>query len=84
MATETENTERKFMARWVRDFEEQRYFRFNVAQGLQDIGLEEHRKKGMISAATYGYLTHPAQKVHMRALVQNMKHKESVYREDFA
>jgi len=30
IATETENTERKFIARWARHFDKKRYFRFNV------------------------------------------------------
>lgn len=45
IATETENTERRFIARWARHFDEKRYFRFNVEQGLQGIGLEEYKKK---------------------------------------
>ena len=34
IATETEYTERKFIIRWVKHFDEKRYFRFNVNQGL--------------------------------------------------
>ena len=30
IATETENTEKKFIARWAKYFDEKRYFRFNV------------------------------------------------------
>jgi hypothetical protein len=37
IATETEATERKFIARWAKHFDEKRYFRFNVEQGLQNI-----------------------------------------------
>ncbi|KAF1970199.1 hypothetical protein BU23DRAFT_601125 [Bimuria novae-zelandiae CBS 107.79] len=61
-ATETEATERKFIARWAKHFDEKPYFRFNVEQGLQDIGLEEYKKKGAIEAASEGYLAHMAQK----------------------
>ena len=42
IATETENTERKFIARWAGHFGGKRYFRFNVDQGLQNVGLEEY------------------------------------------
>ncbi|KAJ6050923.1 protein kinase subdomain-containing protein [Penicillium canescens] len=76
IATETENTERKFIARWARHFDEKRYFRFNVEQGLQEIGLEEYKKKGVIEAATEGYLTHMAQKFRVRDCIQNMRLKE--------
>lgn len=41
LATQTENTEKKFIAKWRQHFDEKRYFRFNVDQGLQDVGLAE-------------------------------------------
>jgi hypothetical protein len=84
IATETEATERKFIARWARHFDEKRYFRFNVEQGLQNIGLEEYKKKGAIEAAADGYLTHTAQKFRVRDCIQNLRQKQSVYIQDFA
>ena len=44
IATETEETERKFIARWAGHYDEKRYFRFNVDQGLQGIGLAEYKE----------------------------------------
>jgi hypothetical protein len=79
IATETENTEKKFMARWAKQFGEKRYFRFNVDQGLQSIGLDEYKKKGQMEAATGTYLTHPTQKFRIRDCVQNLKLKQSMY-----
>jgi hypothetical protein len=58
---ETEETERNFVARWAKHVDEKRYFRFNVEQGLQDIGLEEHKKNGASEAASETYLSHMAQ-----------------------
>jgi hypothetical protein len=58
IATETENTEKRFIAKWAKHFDEKRYFRFNVEQGLQNIGLDEYKKKGAMEAATEGYITH--------------------------
>ncbi|KAJ5960511.1 FabD/lysophospholipase-like protein [Penicillium vulpinum] len=84
IATETENTEQKFIARWSKHFDEKRYFRLNVEQGLQEIGLEEYKKKGAIEAATEGYLKHTAQKFRVRDCIKNMRLKESVYLEDFS
>lgn len=84
IATETENTERKFIARWAKHFDEKRYFRFNVDQGLQDIGLDEYKKKGAMEAATHGYITHPALRFRVRDCIQNLRLKQSVYIEDFA
>lgn len=84
IATETENTEKRFIARWARHFDEKRYFRFNVEQGLQGIGLDECNKTGVMEAATEGYLTHMTQKFRVRDCIQNMRLKQSVYLEDFA
>jgi hypothetical protein len=84
IATEAENTEKRFIARWAKHFDEKRYFRFNVEQGLQEIGLDEYKKKGVIEAATGSYLNHMAQKFRVRDCIQNLKLKQSVYLEDFA
>ena len=84
IATETENTEKKFIARWAKQFDENRYFRFNVDQGLQNIGLNEYKKKGAMEAATEGYLTYTAQKFRIRNCIQNLRLKQSVYIKGFA
>lgn len=84
IATETENIEKKFIARWAKHFDENRYFRFNVDQGLQNIGLDEYKKKGAMEAATKGYLTHTAQKFRIRDCIQNLALKQSVYIESFS
>ena len=44
IATETEITERKFIARWAQYLNKKCYFRFNVEQRLQDVGLTEYKK----------------------------------------
>jgi hypothetical protein len=84
IATETENTEKRFIARWAKHFDEKRYYRFNVEQGLQEIGLDEYKKRGAMEAATEGYLTHMAQKFQLRDCIQNLRLKQSVYIENFA
>lgn len=84
IATETEETERKFIARWAKHFDEKRYFRFNVEQGLQEVGLAEYQEQGTIEAATDEYLKHQSQKFRVRDCVQNLRLKQSVYIEDFA
>jgi predicted acylesterase/phospholipase RssA len=84
IATETENTERKFIARYAKHFEEKRYFRFNVEQGLQNIGLDEYKKRGATEAATEGYITHKDRYFKVRDCIQNLSLKQSVYIEDFA
>lgn len=83
IVTETENTERKFIARWAQHFDEKRYFRFNVDQGLQDVGLAEYKEQGKMEAATDEYLQHQAQKFRVRDCVENLQQKQSVCIEDF-
>lgn len=84
IATETEVTEKKFIERWAKHYDSNRYFRLNVDQGLQDIGFEEYKKKGLIKAATDGYLTHVAQRFRVRDCIQNLRLKQSVYMQDFS
>ncbi|GMG01878.1 unnamed protein product [Aspergillus oryzae] len=78
IATETGRTEKKFIARWAKHYDEKRYFRFNVEQGLQGVGLEEYREQGKIEAATHRYLDHQAQEFRVRDCVQNLKLKRGV------
>lgn len=83
IATEPEHTDKKSIARRARHFDEKRYFRFDVEQGLQDVGLEEH-KKSAIEAASYRYLSHTAQKPRARECNQNFSSKQSVSIEDYS
>ncbi|TGZ81929.1 hypothetical protein EX30DRAFT_239862 [Ascodesmis nigricans] len=62
MVTETESTEKRFIARWAKHFDEKRYFRFNVEQGLQVVTLAEYKEQGKIEAVTGEYLAHQSQK----------------------
>ena len=84
MATETEQTEKKFIAKWRESYDSKRYFRFNVDQGLQDVGLAEYQEQGLIEAATEGYLNHQAVRFQVRDCIQNLELKQSAYMESFA
>jgi hypothetical protein len=79
ITTEAEDTEKKFVARWAKHYDENRYFRFNVDQGLQEVGLAEYKEQGRIEAVTDEYLIHQAQKFRMRDCVQNLRQKQSGY-----
>lgn len=48
-----------------------RYYRFNVDQGLQDIGLAEYQEQGRIEAATEGYLDHQAVRFQVWNCIQS-------------
>ena len=82
IATQTDSIEAKFIARWQRLFEERRYFRLNVDQGLQGIGLDEYKMKGRIESVTARYLTHTERKVTIRSCIQNLSLKQSMYIEN--
>ncbi|KAH0562201.1 hypothetical protein GP486_003102 [Trichoglossum hirsutum] len=77
IATETELTEARFIARWRGHYDEDRYFRFNVEKGLQEVGMAEYDKKGAIKSATEGYLTHQSTIFRVRDCVKNLAMKES-------
>lgn len=84
ISTETEYSAKKFIARWRGLYDEGRYFRFNVDQGLQDVILHEYNQQGKIQAATQLYVEDQAQKFRVRDCVQNLEQKEEVKLENFA
>ena len=84
LTTETEQTEKKSIAKWRQHYDSKQYFRFNVDQGLQDVGLAEYQEQGLIEAATEGYLDHQAVRFQVRDCIQNLESKQSVYMENFA
>lgn len=84
IATETEETAKRFVGRWRQHYDSKRYFRFNVEQGLQGVGLAEYKEQGTIMAATEQYLDEQTRVSEIRACVENMKQKQSVYIEDFS
>ncbi|RDW71025.1 hypothetical protein BP6252_07588 [Coleophoma cylindrospora] len=74
---ETEKTAETFKARWRGPFDRKRYFRFNVEQGLQDIGLQEYLKEGPIRAATEEYLEEQSQQFSLRDCVSKLQLKQT-------
>lgn len=83
IATETEDTETRFIARWREHLDQKRYFRLNVEQGLQDVGLAEYEEQGRIEQATADYLNHQDRVFRVRDCVDNLGEKQSVYIENF-
>ncbi|KAJ5404525.1 hypothetical protein N7509_004396 [Penicillium cosmopolitanum] len=76
MALKPEEIERRFVARWNKEYSEKRYFRFNVEQGLQKVVLTEYSKEKMIESATYDYLHQGSQKSCIRDCILNLIEKE--------
>ncbi|KAJ9664647.1 hypothetical protein H2201_005161 [Coniosporium apollinis] len=75
IATETEQTAERFR-RDKSYLDDGRYFRFNVLRGLEDIGLEESKKKKEIAAATRRYVRSEEVFKHMQACGNNLSGRE--------
>jgi hypothetical protein len=56
IATQTEETAEAFRKSQKERKLEGRYFRFNVNQGLEEVGLEEYKQKPLIASATKAYV----------------------------
>lgn len=79
IATQTEDTAKLFVARHRRLYETKRYFRFNVQQGLQNVGLEEYKAAGLIDAATAEYMDGQEVKSAAEECALNLEQKQCVY-----
>lgn len=84
ITTETEETEKRFIAKWRKHYNNNQYFCFNVDQGLQSIRLDEYKQQGAIESATERYLVNQAQKNRVRDCIKNLELKQSVYNMDFS
>ena len=78
IAAQTEDTAKLFVARHRNLYEGKRYFRFNVQQGLQDVGLEEFKKVALIDASTAEYMGLQETKSDARACAINLKQKQGI------
>ena len=76
IATESEKTAERFSRDKSRLDKTQRYYRFNVLRGLEDIGLEESQRKNAIIAATDRYIESQAVFKQMTACADIMSGRE--------
>jgi hypothetical protein len=85
IATGAEDTAKVFVERHRRLYETRRYFRFNVQQGLQNVGLEEYKAVGLIDAATAEYMNGRETKSAAQGCAMNLKQKHCMCSElDFS
>jgi predicted acylesterase/phospholipase RssA len=75
VATDTRATAQDVAIRW-KDHQNTRYFRFNVEQGLQKVGLEEYKRIDLLEAATKDYLNHADTRPRVRSCVENLRTKK--------
>ena len=76
IATETEQTAKKFQEDKRHLDDAGRYYRFNVFRGLEEIGLEESKKTPDIAAATRGYIQSPDVYKKMQECANNVSGRE--------
>ena len=76
LATETEQTAERFRRSKAHLDDAGHYYRFNVARGLEEVALEESKKKKEIAAATRRYVTSQEVWKHMRACADRMARKQ--------
>ena len=76
IATETEQTAERFRRDKSLLDNTGRYYRFNVARGLEDVGLEESKKSKEIGAATRRYIGSQEVFKQMQACADNVAGRE--------
>jgi hypothetical protein len=84
MAVETEKTAEEFLREHTKLHTNQRYFRFNVDRGLENIGLEESGKRHHIIAATRRYIILEGTKKQMDYCAETMRVIECMLEEEFS
>ena len=63
---------------------DKRLFRFDVAQGLQNVNLADYKKKGTIMKATDDYLDDGDQQIKLQACTENLMEKECTFNRIFS
>lgn len=76
IATETEQTAERFRRDKSHLEDSGQYYRFNVDRGLEEIGLEESKKRKEIAAATRRYIASQGVFKQMQACADNMARRE--------
>ena len=85
IATETRKTAEDFRQAHSEMFDAGRAFRFNVEQGLQDVGLEEYLKAGLILTATGSYMESQEHVDRVDRCASNLASKQCTFLlEDFS
>jgi hypothetical protein len=78
IATETEETAELFRKHHTELFTSNKAFRFNVLRGLEDVGLEEVSKWGVIKAATRNYVQMEEVHIQVAACAKTLGERESM------
>ncbi|KAK6368008.1 hypothetical protein LTS17_010161 [Exophiala oligosperma] len=79
ITTDTERVAEEFASRWRHHYDQKRYFRLSVEQGLQDVGLAEYKEQGRIEAATDQYLRKQQQSFGIRDCVESLRTRQNIF-----
>ena len=80
IATEADETARKFLSSHSHIGLQGRYFRFNVPRGLESVKLDEYEDKAKIAAATKAYLVETSTELSVKAcasILQNPNREQA-------
>ena len=77
IATETERTANNFHRDHMDLSRAYQYYRFNVSQGLQNVGLEDSSQRALISAATRNYILSPTMEETLSRFKATVNQNES-------
>ena len=82
LSTESEDTHRRMwdLANTHDELLRFPYYRFNVASGMEEIGLEEWKKVTKIGALTRGYLSTPSIQVDIEQCSENLLNPGAIER----
>lgn len=75
-ASETENTNQRWLGQWREHVNNGRAFRFNVQHGLENVKLAEFEEQELIRAATLTYLEDRGTMGDVEKCVENLRMKE--------
>ena len=83
LVVDTEAIHQSFLERSRRLLNEKRLFRFDVAQGLQNVDTADHQKQGLILEATDEYMDEGDQQIKVQDCTQNLMEKERTFSSSF-
>lgn len=81
LASQTEAAAEFFVQKHRYLCDSKRYFRFNVHQGLERVGLKEYEREAEITAATIAFIRSLAVESVIRDCALNLKSKQCRYLE---
>ena len=83
IATDSQSIDKSFQDKWRTNMKEKRLFRFDVAQGLQNVALDDYRAQEKIEAVTAAYMDESDQQTKLNRCAENLIEKEGMFIQNF-